>query len=104
MSAGAFDAAVRACVSAVPAGRVTTYGAVAAAIGRPRASRAVGYALRRLGPDSEVPWWRVVNAQGAISPRGGAEGPFAELQRLRLEREGVAFDAEGRLDLRRYAL
>jgi methylated-DNA-protein-cysteine methyltransferase related protein len=88
-------------VRRIPRGRVATYGQIAALAGLPRQPRLVGYALSALPDDSTVPWQRVVNAQGAISAR--AEGPGAGVvQRLRLEREGVAFDARGRLSLERY--
>jgi methylated-DNA-protein-cysteine methyltransferase-like protein len=91
---------VYALVSAIPAGRVMTYGQVALELGAPAAARAVGYALSWLPLDTPVPWWRVVNAQGGISLRGRGEG--ADLQRRLLEEEGVAFELSGRLELRRY--
>ncbi len=47
-------------------------------------------------PDG-VPWWRVINAQGRISAREGAER-----QRGLLEGEGVVFDERGRVDLNRF--
>lgn len=100
----AFVAAVYARVAEIPRGRVATYGEVAAAVGRPLAARAVGQALKRLGAGTELPWWRVVNAQGRVSPRGGDGWPFAALQRTLLEREGVSFDAAGQIDLRRVGL
>lgn len=88
-------------VRQVPKGRVTTYGAIAAMAGNPMASRAVGYALRALPPGSDVPWQRVINAQGKVSPRGiGEREPL--LQRHMLEKEGVVFDAEDRVDLRKF--
>ncbi len=88
-------------VRAVPRGRVITYGHVALALGSPMAARAVGYALSSLpGDRDDVPWWRVINARGAISLKGRGAG--ADLQQALLEREGVVFDAEGRTDLRRY--
>jgi methylated-DNA-protein-cysteine methyltransferase-like protein len=77
---------------------VVTYGQVAALLGAPRAARAVGTALRRC--PSAVPWHRVVNAAGAVSPRRSGEGMVS--QRLLLEGEGVRF-VRGRVDLRRYA-
>ncbi len=60
----------------------------------------MGYALFSLPSHSEVPWHRVVNAKGEISRR---TSPGADLeQRYRLEREGVAFDLRGRIDLERF--
>ncbi len=87
-------------VGEVPRGRVVTYGQVAVVLGAPSAARAVGYALRALPPDTDVPWWRVINAKGGISLRGRGAG--ADLQRELLEGEGVAFDAADTVDLRVY--
>lgn len=93
---------------AIPAGRVMAYGQIAALIPPPTGvdahgyervkARWVGYALA--GCPQDVPWQRVVNAAGRISPRPD-EGP--ELQRLLLEHEGVVFDEAGRIDLARFA-
>jgi methylated-DNA-protein-cysteine methyltransferase-like protein len=91
---------VYALVRQVPAGKVVTYGQVAALLGSPRAARAVGYALRFLPAGSDVPWHRVINHQGGISPRYPAESPI--IQRLLLEAEGVCFDAQERVELGRY--
>jgi len=88
---------VYALVRQVPPGHVVTYGQVAALLGSPRAARAVGYALRFLPTGTDVPWHRVINHQGQISPRTPAGSPL--LQRVLLEAEGVRFDAEGRVDL-----
>jgi methylated-DNA-protein-cysteine methyltransferase-like protein len=87
-------------VRQIPPGTVVTYGQVAALLGAPRAARAVGYALRFLPAGTDVPWHRVINHRGQISPRTPIEGPL--LQRLLLEEEGVMFDAEGRVDLSIY--
>ena len=87
-------------VRRVPAGRVTTYGQVALMLGSPAAARAVGYALNALPAANNVPWWRVINAGGAISLKG--RGAAADIQRAMLEEEGVAFDATERTDLGRY--
>ena len=100
LSAPNFQQRVWAFVRAVPRGRVVTYGQVALELGAPAAARAVGYALRALPPDTEVPWWRVLNAKGGISLRGRGAG--ADLQRARLEAEGVAFSEDGRVDLRAF--
>jgi methylated-DNA-protein-cysteine methyltransferase-like protein len=53
--------------------------------------------LNRLPEDSDVPWHRVVNAQGKISDRG--DGVFAGLQRQMLESEGIEFDDDSKLNL-----
>ena len=95
-----FTSRVYALVRRVPRGRAVSYGGVAAMLGTPRAARGVGTALSALPPDSDVPWWRVVNRNGAISIRG--EPGLAALQRRLLEREGVRFDDRGRLDWERF--
>jgi methylated-DNA-protein-cysteine methyltransferase-like protein len=87
-------------VRQVPEGSVVTYGQVAVYLGAPAAARAVGYALHNLAPDSDVPWWRVINAGGGISHKG--RGAQADRQYELLELEGVPFDAEGHTELRRY--
>jgi len=93
---------IYAVVRRIPRGRVCTYGAVARLAGRPRHARLVGYALHALRDGSRVPWHRVVNAQGRLSL--GRRIPGGEIeQRFRLEREGVSFDAGGRIPLRRFA-
>ena len=94
-----FHARVYSVVRQVPAGHVTTYGDVASVLGSPRVARHVGWALAAL-TDNEVPWHRVINAQGRISYRGDV-GRGAE-QRRRLEAEGVTFDERERIDLAKY--
>jgi methylated-DNA-protein-cysteine methyltransferase-like protein len=89
-----------AVVRRIPRGRVATYGQVAALAGYPHAPRLAGYALHALPPHTPVPWHRVVAAQGRLTlGRLSPEG--ATTQKLRLELEGVRFDARGRVDLER---
>ena len=98
MSDGRY-ARIYAVVRRIPRGRVATYGQVAELAGLPGHARQVGYALHALSSGTVVPWHRVVNATGSCSLRAV---PGAELeQRLRLEREGVRFDARGRVSLSR---
>ena len=87
-------------VRRVPPGRATTYGAVARALGAPRASRGVGWALkavaRSAGPLA-VPCHRVVNREGRLTGRLHFETPTAMEERLRAE--GAPFLPDGRVDL-----
>ena len=85
----------------VPAGRVTTYGAVAAEAGLPGRARQVGYAMAALPDDHDVSWHRVINARGEVSPRAGGTA-FEKIQRNLLEAEGIVFNARGRVDLDRF--
>lgn len=84
-------------VRRVPPGHLTTYGDVATALGSPRVARHVGWALAALR-EGDVPWHRVINAQGRISFKGDLVR--GETQRRRLEAEGVVFDAAGRAPLK----
>jgi methylated-DNA-protein-cysteine methyltransferase-like protein len=93
-------ARIHAVVRRIPRGRVATYGQVAELVGLPGGARQVGYALHALGAGTEVPWQRVINARGRVSPRS-VPGCDA-VQRGLLEREGVVFQADGRIDLERY--
>ena len=90
-----FDA-VYAMVRRIPEGQVATYGQIAFFLGWRHGARTVGWALRALKSGSNVPWHRVVNAQGKISL------PDPERQRALLEAEGVVFDDRGRIDLARF--
>jgi methylated-DNA-protein-cysteine methyltransferase-like protein len=92
-------ARILAVVRRIPRGRVATYGQVARLAGIGPHPRLVGYALAALPSGSDVPWHRVVNAQGRVSPR--AQPGADALQRALLEREGLALDARGRVDLGR---
>ena len=92
---------IYAVVRRIPRGRVATYGQIASLARLPGQARLVGYALHALPSATRVPWQRVINAQGRVSPRAGK--PAGSLtQRLLLEREGVRFDAGGRVSLEKY--
>ena len=86
-------------VRKLPRGRVASYGQIAELAGFDGHARQIGYALHALPDGSGVPWHRVVNAKGEISPRSA--GDSHELQRMLLEAEGVEFDERGRVE-RRY--
>ncbi|QUG76854.1 methylated-DNA--[protein]-cysteine S-methyltransferase [Erwinia sp. E602] len=85
-------------VAAIPFGRVTTYGEIAHLAGSPRAARQVGGVLKRLPAGSKLPWYRVVNRNGAIS----LAGDDLNRQRQALMVEGVEVSADGIIDLHRF--
>ena len=87
-------------IALIPKGRVATYGQVAELAGLPGAARRVGRVLSQLPNGSRIPWHRVINASGGISLPPRSDG-YAR-QRARLEREGVRFNASGRIPLRRF--
>ena len=84
----------------IPRGRVATYGQIARLAGLPGHARQVGYALHALPASTALPWQRVVNASGGISLRSANGAAIS--QRILLEREGVVFDARGRIALARF--
>lgn len=100
----AFNEQVWYLVRQVPFGKVVTYGQIAQWIPPP-----VGVAVedyKTFGPrwvgeamatcPADVPWQRVINAQGKISPR-----PGAQTQRQLLEAEGIVF-VKDKVDLKVY--
>ncbi len=102
---GDFFEKVHRIVAKIPFGAVMTYGQIAAIAGNPRASRAVGYALRVKPVSGELPWHRVVNSKGEISTRRTMQGDDdRSLQRVLLESEGVEFSSSGRIDLTKYCV
>ncbi|MCL4833715.1 MAG: MGMT family protein [Caldilineaceae bacterium] len=88
-----------AVVRLIPKGRVASYGQIAWIVNA-ASPRMVGYALAGLPDGSDVPWQRVVNSQGGISPRGD---PLSSgRQQKLLEAEGVVFGADVRIDFARF--
>ena len=90
---------ILATVAKVPRGRVASYGQIAHVAGLPGRARLVGWALRHAPDDVEVPWHRILRADGRIAFPEGSEG-YARQCRL-LGRERVAVEA-GRVDLERF--
>jgi methylated-DNA-protein-cysteine methyltransferase-like protein len=83
----------------IPSGHVLTYGEVARLSGMPRAARRVSQALRRAPRNMNVPWHRVINAQGKISFPEDSSG--WKMQKNRLEAEGLIF-LKGKIDLQQF--
>lgn len=76
-------------VRAIPPGRITTYGAIAAYLGLRRGARLVGYAMNASHyAHSPVPAHRVVNRHGYLT--GKFHFPTPETMQARLEAEGIA--------------
>ena len=90
---------IYATVRQIPSGRVATYGQIARLVGGCSAQM-VGFALAALPDGSDVPWQRVINAKGKISPRGIGFGSM--IQRTLLEEEGVLFSRDETIDLTTY--
>lgn len=92
--------AICAVIRRIPLGWVATYGQVAAMAGLPRRARLVGRVLQHLDSATKIPWHRVVNAKGEVSYSLSRNGGDV-LQRRLLEKEGLEFDDNNRLDLER---
>ena len=75
-------------VALIPYGKVASYGQIAKMAGLPKHARLVGYVLKHLDQESEIPWYRVINSQGKISlSKLNAHGE--NIQRIKLLTEGV---------------
>ena len=90
---------IYAVVRQIPSGRVATYGQIASVTGGCTA-RMVGYAMAAVKEGSGVPWQRVINSKGKISPHGFGYG--SAMQRQMLIDEGVVFDDNDCIDLNTY--
>lgn len=83
---------IYALIAQIPYGKVVSYGQIARMLGRPRAAREVGRAMRCC--PEHLPWQRVVMADGSITG-----GTHADIRRAILEAEGVAFLPDDRVDM-----
>lgn len=94
-----FSQKVKEVIKGIPAGKVATYGQVAACAGNPWGARQVAWVLHAASDKDHLPWHRVVNRQGKISLK---RRHGYERQKALLLSEGVAFDAEDTIDFERY--
>lgn len=90
---------IYAYVRMVPRGKVVTYGQIARLVGGISAQM-VGFAMASTPKGSEVPWQRVINAKGRISPHGFGYG--SAMQEALLREEGVEFGPDGTIDLQKF--
>jgi methylated-DNA-protein-cysteine methyltransferase-like protein len=86
-------------VQLIPAGKVSSYGVIADLAGLPKRARFVSIALRKAYKELELPWHRVLNAQGKISIPN--DSPLYQTQWELLEMEGVLVK-NGKVDLKRF--
>lgn len=87
-------------IKSIPAGKVATYKQIAALSGKPQGSRGVAWILHSCSTTYQLPWHRVLNAQGKIS--FDPQSSQFRQQKKRLESEGVEFSAEGKLSLQKF--
>lgn len=87
-------------VKTIPKGKVATYGQVALLAGNPRWARVVGYALHKNPQPLIIPCHRVVTRNGEVATSFAFGG--GETQRELLENEGIAFEKDGTIDLKKY--
>lgn len=85
-------------VYSVPKGKVTTYGSLAKLIGVD--PRVIGFALHANKNPSNIPCHRVINSKGKISSGFAFGGP--DVQKQMLEKEGVKFDKDQVVDLKKF--
>ena len=95
-----FFEAVYRLVREIPHGRVTPYGEIARALGRPHVSRAVGYALHANPEPGVIPCHRVLNRFGKTAPAFAFGGADRQAELLRAE--GVEVSEDGFVDLDRF--
>lgn len=88
-----------ALIKSIPAGKVATYGQIAGLAGNHRATRLVVWALNSALKEECLPWYRVINSQGAISLK---PGHGYEKQKRLLEFEGITFDKNNKINLGRF--
>ena len=86
----------------IPKGKVATYGQIAAALGNRNLSRVVGNILHQNPDPGQFPCHRVVNSKGQVAGRFAFGG--GERQRKLLEQEGIVFEPDGRIDLKKHGI
>lgn len=92
-------------VSQIPSGKVATYGQIASLISTPRAARMVGWVLRQLPAQSNIPWHRIINSRGMISIENLSVPKEEQVRRLQKEGIKVGFrNGNYWVDLDKYLL
>ena len=86
-------------IQSIPAGKVMTYGQIAAFAGSPRGARQVARILHSMSAKYDLPWHRVINSQGKISFQ---DEDNRQSQAELLRNEGVLIGSSGQVDLMQY--
>ena len=94
-----FSERIKNLIKTIPPGKVATYGQIAAMAGNPRGVRGVVWILHSSSRAANLPWHRVINVKGRISL---SPGQGYEEQKSRLADEGIHFDTQDRIDLKRF--
>ncbi len=94
-----FFEAVKEIIKNIPPSHVATYGQIAALAGDPRGARGVVWVLHTYSSTENLPWHRVVNSKGGISL---GHGSGYEVQKALLEKEGVTFDKNDIINLKKH--
>lgn len=87
-------------VSQIPYAKVATYGQIARLAGLPQHARLVGRVLSHLEENTDIPWYRVINAQAKIS-LNKLDSSGQNIQQQKLLQEGIVLNGD-RVDLKRY--
>jgi methylated-DNA-protein-cysteine methyltransferase-like protein len=87
-------------VRQIPVGKVTSYGAIAKALGTARSARMVGWAMNASHNLEDVPAHRVVNRKGLLTGKHHFEG--TNLMQQLLENEGIIIKENQILDLEKH--
>ena len=86
-------------IRAIPAGSVASYGQIATVAGLPRSHRLVARALRNNPAGSDLPWYRVIRADGRC---GMAKGSKSYLKQFSLLKSEGIMNNNGRVDMKKY--
>jgi methylated-DNA-protein-cysteine methyltransferase-like protein len=87
-------------ISKIPRGKVASYGFIATLARKVNGAREVGWILFSISPDSNIPWWRVINSKGLISIKNSMISK--KFQKEMLEKENIYVDNKFMVDLKKY--
>ncbi len=99
---GDYAQSVYTYLQSVPKGKVVTYGQIAAHMGNKKMARVVGNILHSNPDPASIPCHRVVNSKGQVAENYAFGG--ASVQRKRLEAEGIVFESNGTVNLKKYGM